>query len=117
MRPERIAQRNLSVETLEERVTALEDRPAVDADHDRPPNLWKVVSVDNGTCTVKAVYDSSENVIDATARAGIHYDAGNAPSADDLGTILRLGDGSLFFFSRGAAAGVVDRGLLDWSAV
>ena len=62
--------------------------------------LWRVVSVDNGTLTAKQVYDASENMIDISSVAGVAYDADNAPVADDLGTLLRLGDGSLFFFSR-----------------
>ena len=59
--------------------------------------LWRVVSVDNGTLTAKQVYDASENMIDISSVAGVAYDADNAPMADDLGTLVRLGDGSLFF--------------------
>lgn len=61
--------------------------------------VYEVQSVDTGaeTCTVERYITSGST---GSATWTCNYDTSNEPSEGDLGTVLRQGNGSLFFFSK-----------------
>ncbi len=63
-------------------------------------NPWKVTAVDTGagTCTASPLYDVSTTRSNVSV-SGIYYDTNNVPSVDDIGILVRMGDGNILFFS------------------
>jgi len=67
--------------------------------------LFRVTAVDTeaGTCTVQRPYDL-ESLAEGTEITGVLYDPDNEPAVDDLGVLMRLANGALFFFAGGRAS-------------
>lgn len=67
--------------------------------------LWEVTAVQETpkTVTVKRVLNQDGILIDASLKSGVLYDPDTKPSIGERGLIIRLGEGSLFFFRREAA--------------
>ena len=63
--------------------------------------LFQITAVDEGagTCTVERYKDSGN--LTTPELTEVNYDAENVPSVDDLGIVLRQGDGGMFFFPGG----------------
>ena len=64
--------------------------------------LWEVTAVQTGpgTVTIKRVSNIDFDLNDLSEKEDIFYDPGNEPSSGDRGLLIRLGEGSLFFFRR-----------------
>lgn len=64
--------------------------------------LWEVTAVQTTpkTVTIKRVETQAGALIDASEKEDVLYDLQNEPSTGDQGLLVRLGDGSLFFFRR-----------------
>lgn len=62
--------------------------------------LWEVTAVQTGpeTVTIKRVANIDFDLNDPSEKTDILYDPDNAPSVGDRGLLIRLGNGSLFFF-------------------
>lgn len=63
--------------------------------------LWEIVSVQTGTetCTIKRVENQDGDLVEASEKTDILYDTDNVPAPGDRGLLIRLAEGSLFFFS------------------
>lgn len=88
-----------AMDALIRRVAALEGREWPDSQAETWQHVWEVTGVDNGTCTVRCRYDN-DNLIETAELTGVVYDADNAPAVGDIGLLVRLGSGALFFFSK-----------------
>ncbi len=66
--------------------------------------LWEVTAVQTGpgTVTIKRVSNIAFDLNDPSEKIDILYDPDNEPSVGDRGLLIRLGEGSLFFFKRAA---------------
>ena len=66
--------------------------------------LWEVTAVQTGpkTVTIKRVDNIDFDLNDPSEKENILYDPANEPSVGDRGLLIRLGEGVLFFFRRGA---------------
>lgn len=66
--------------------------------------LWEVTAVQTTpkTCTIQRVENQDGDLIAPSEKTDILYDPDNEPSVGDRGLLIRLGEGSLFFFKRGA---------------
>lgn len=69
--------------------------------------LWEVTAIQTTpkTVTIKRVENQAGGLVDPSEREDILYDPDNEPSIGDRGLLIRLGEGSLFFFRR-AKAGI-----------
>lgn len=80
-------------------------------------SLWEVTAVNTGaeTCTLERVENQDFDLIARSEREDVLYDPDNEPSVGDRGLVVRLGEGSLFFFRRAAAAGKIN--ITDWGYI
>ena len=69
------------------------------------PTLWEIVSIQTGTetCTIRRVENQAGDLVAASEKTDILYDTENPPNTGDRGLLIRLAEGSLFFFSPGRA--------------
>jgi hypothetical protein len=67
--------------------------------------LWEVISVETGTltCTIQRVENQAGDLVAESEKADVLYDTDEQPAPGDRGLLIRLAEGSLFFFRRGAA--------------
>ncbi len=79
--------------------------------------LWEVTEVQTTpkTVTLQRVDNPDMELNTVRDREDIYYDPGAAPSVGDRGLVIRLGDGSLFFFKR--AAGLDNLLMTDYAYV
>ncbi len=70
----------------------------------RMESLWEVTEVQTTekTVTLKRVQDTDDNLNDRSETLEVAYDPDNVPAVEDRGMIIRLGDGTRFFFKRAA---------------
>lgn len=71
--------------------------------------LWEVTAVQTGpgTVTIKRVSNIAFDLNDLSEKTDILYDPDNEPSVGDRGLLIRLGQGTLFFFRRVGASSAV----------
>ena len=71
----------------------------------RMSSLFEVTAVQAGdeTVTLKRVQDTDDNLNERSETLEVAYDPDNEPEVGDRGLIIRLGDGTRFFFKRGAS--------------
>lgn len=72
--------------------------------------LWEVTAVQTGpgTVTIKRASNIAFDLNDLSEKTDILYDPDKTPSVGDTGLLIRLGNGSLFFFSRDIVARAVE---------
>jgi hypothetical protein len=65
-------------------------------------SLFEVTAVQTGeeTVTLKRVQDTDDNLNDRSESIDIAYDPNNVPAVGDRGLVIRLGNGTRFFFKR-----------------
>lgn len=112
-----------SADRIEKAVLAVERSPLIHSTAQRRRagglgrmSLWEVTAIQTTpkTVTLQRVGDADMVLMDVRDREDIFYDPDAEPSVGDRGLVIRLGDGSLFFFKRGTA--VVSRVYADEAA-
>ncbi len=110
--PERVTFTRKSADRIAKVVKRVEGMPAAEpiqqrrrAGGYRMLSLFEVISVDSPNVTVdlKRVQDTDDNLNDRSETEDIAYDPDDAPVVGDRGLVVRLGDGTRFFFKRRAA--------------
>lgn len=73
--------------------------------------LWEVTAIQTGpkTVTIRRVENQDGDLIAPSEKINILYDPDNVPAVEDRGLLIRLGNGSLFFFRREADVSQIHR--------
>lgn len=108
--PERVTFTRKSADRIAKVVKRVENMPSAEpiqqrrrAGGYRMESLWEVTAVDTGdeVVTLKRVQDTDDNLNDPSETEDVAYDLDDVPAVGNRGLIIRLGDGTRFFFRRG----------------
>ena len=123
--PERVTFTRKSADRIAKVVKRVENMPPAEPIQQRRraggytmQSLFEVTAVQTGaeTVTLKRVQDTDDNLNDRSETLDVAYDPENEPAVEDRGMIIRLGDGTRFFFKRrGLTCGLI--GFPEWAEV
>ncbi len=111
--PERVTFTRKSADRIAKVVKRVENMPPAEPIQQRRraggytmQSLFEVTAVQTGaeTVTLKRVQDTDDNLNDRSETLDVAYDPNNEPAVGDRGLIIRLGNGTRFFFRRAAEA-------------
>ena len=122
--PERVTFTRKSADRIAKVVKRVENMPAAEpiqqrrrAGGYRMESLWEVtvVNTTDKVVTLKRVQDTDDNLNDRSETIDVAYDPDNEPAVGDRGLIIRLGDGTRFFFKRGVGQNIIF--INEWAEV